>query len=48
MGDTIIIIAVLLISAVIFTFVGFVIRKKIAEAYGINDIKEIIGGAHFG
>lgn len=32
MGDTIILIAVFLISAVIFTFVGFVLRKKIAES----------------
>ena len=32
MGDAIITIAVFLISAVIFTFVGFVLRKKIAES----------------
>ena len=31
-GNTIITIAVFLVSAVIFTFVGFLLRKKIAES----------------
>ena len=45
MEDTIITIAVFLISAVIFTFVGFVLRKKIAESKmesAENEAKRII------
>ena len=48
MGDTIIIIAVFLISAAIFTFVGFVLRKKIAESKmesAENEAKRIIEAA---
>ena len=45
MGDIIIYIAIFLVSAVIFTFVGFVIRKKIAESKmksAENESKRII------
>ena len=45
MGSTIITIAVFLISAVIFTFVGFFLRKKIAESKlesAENEAKRII------
>ena len=48
MGDTIIIIAVFLISAAIFTFVGFILRKKIAESKmesAENEAKRIIEAA---